>query len=260
MERAIDPIEQVPASDPRFSAELDRRIALEQAITTLLDACGVDRGHKDFTSTASRVARVWSQEFLSGFDMDPAKILGDPVEGEGESALVVVRGIPFHGLCPHHLLPYTGTATVAYLPAAKLAGFGRLADLVACFTRRLTLQERACNDVVDALVKNFVTPLIGAFGGIPDFSSLFFTVNNSRFGIGDFINALLSFLVIAAVVYFFIVLPVNKLMERYKPQEAVGPPQRECPHCLSKIPVSASRCAFCTQEVPPVEARAAAAR
>ncbi|MCY1055934.1 GTP cyclohydrolase I [Nannocystis sp. SCPEA4] len=135
-------------------AESDRRIALEQAITTLLDACGVDRGHKDFTSTASRVARVWSQEFLSGFDMDPAKILGDPVEGEGESALVVVRGIPFHGLCPHHLLPYTGTATVAYLPAAKLAGFGRLADLVACFTRRLTLQERACNDVVDALVEH----------------------------------------------------------------------------------------------------------
>jgi len=135
-------------------AVVDRRIALEHAIATLLDACGLDRGHKDFTSTPSRVARVWSQEFLSGFDMDPAKILGDPVVGEGESALVVVRGIPFHGLCPHHLLPYTGTATVAYLPDAKLAGFGRLADLVACFTRRLTLQERACNDVVDALVEH----------------------------------------------------------------------------------------------------------
>lgn len=135
-------------------AMVDRRPALEHAIATLLDACGLDRGHKDFTSTPSRVARVWSQEFLSGFDMDPAKILGDPVEGEGESALVVVRGIPYHGLCPHHLLPYTGTATVAYLPAARLAGFGRLADLVACFTRRLTLQERACNDVVDALVEH----------------------------------------------------------------------------------------------------------
>ncbi|MDC0717710.1 GTP cyclohydrolase I [Nannocystis bainbridge] len=134
--------------------ELERRIAIERAIAALLDACGLDRRHKDFTSTPSRVARVWSQEFLSGFAMDPAKILGDPVEGEGESALVVVRGIPFHGLCPHHLLPYTGTATVAYLPAAKLAGFGRLGDLVACFTRRLTLQERACNDVVDALVEH----------------------------------------------------------------------------------------------------------
>ncbi|WAS92877.1 GTP cyclohydrolase I [Nannocystis punicea] len=144
------------ASSKRAEQEpaIDRRIALEQAITALLEACGLDLRHKDFTSTPSRVARVWSQEFLSGFDMDPAKILGDPVEGEGESALVVVRGIPFHGLCPHHLLPYTGTATVAYLPDTKLAGFGRLADLVACFTRRLTLQERACNDVVDALVEH----------------------------------------------------------------------------------------------------------
>jgi GTP cyclohydrolase I len=135
-------------------AAVDRRLALERAIAALLDACGLDRGHKDLTQTPSRVARVWSEEFLSGFDMDPAKILGDPVEGEGESALVVVRGIPYHGLCPHHLLPYSGTATVAYLPTDKLAGFGRLADLVACFTRRLTLQERACNDVVDALVEH----------------------------------------------------------------------------------------------------------
>ena len=141
-------------SAPRKPAAVDRRLALEHAIAALLDACGLDRGHKDFTSTPTRVARVWSEEFLSGFDMDPARILGDPVEGEGESALVVVRGIPYHGLCPHHLLPYTGTATVAYLPAGKLAGFGRLADLVACFTRRLTLQERACNDVVDALVEH----------------------------------------------------------------------------------------------------------
>ena len=82
-----------------------RRLPLEHAIAGLLDACGLDRGHKDFTSTPARVARVWSEEFLSGFDMDPARILGDPVEGEGESALVVVRGIPYHGLCPHHLLP-----------------------------------------------------------------------------------------------------------------------------------------------------------
>lgn len=130
------------------------RAAIERAVAHLLDACGLDRTHKDLTGTASRVARVWSEEFLSGFAMDPAQILGDPVEGEGESALVVVRGIPYHGLCPHHLLPYIGTASVAYLPAGKLAGFGRLGDLVSCFTRRLTLQERACNDVADALMQH----------------------------------------------------------------------------------------------------------
>lgn len=133
---------------------VDRRVAVELAVASLLDACGLDRSHKDLTGTPARVARVWTEEFLSGFHMDPAQILGDPVEGEGESALVVVRGIPYHGLCPHHLLPYSGTATVAYLPAARLAGFGRLADLVACFTRRLTLQERACNDVVDAITQH----------------------------------------------------------------------------------------------------------
>lgn len=133
-------------------AAVDRRVAIERAVAGLLEACGLDRAHKDLEGTPTRVARVWSEEFLSGFDMDPAQILGDPVEGEGESALVVVRGIPYHGLCPHHLLPYSGTASVAYLPAAKLAGFGRLADLVSCFTRRLTLQERACNDVADALI------------------------------------------------------------------------------------------------------------
>lgn len=136
------------------SSAPDRRGALEQAVADLLAACGLDLTHKDLVGTPVRVARVWSEEFLSGFTMDPAQILGDPVEGEGASELVVVRGLPFHGLCPHHLLPYVGSASVAYLPQARLAGFGRLGDLVTCFTRRLTLQERACNDVADALIEH----------------------------------------------------------------------------------------------------------
>jgi large conductance mechanosensitive channel len=107
----------------------------------------------------------------------------------------------------------------------------------------------AFKDVVDALVKNFITPLIGAVGGVPDFSVLAFTINNSHFGIGAFINAVVSFMMIAAVVYFFVVLPVNKLIERFRSEEPVGRRQRDCPYCLSKIPVAALRCAFCTQEV-----------
>ena len=75
--------------------------------------------------------------------------------------LVVVRGLPFHGLCPHHLLPYTGTAAVAYLPDTRLAGFGRLGDLVTCFTRRLTLQERIGEGVVALL-----TSELGALGAL----------------------------------------------------------------------------------------------
>jgi GTP cyclohydrolase I len=126
--------------------------ALEAAIEAMLRACRLDLQHKDFVATPARVARVWAAEFLSGRHLDPAQILGDPVEGEAETELVVVRDIPYHGMCPHHLLPYIGRATVAYLPGTQLLGFGRLGTLVECFTRRLTLQERACNDIVDALM------------------------------------------------------------------------------------------------------------
>jgi large conductance mechanosensitive channel len=103
--------------------------------------------------------------------------------------------------------------------------------------------------VVQALVKDLISPLIGAFGGVPDFSALFFTVNNSRFLIGDFINAVLSFIVIAAVVYYFVILPLNRLVARFSPETPAATPTRECPECLSKIPVKARRCAFCTAEV-----------
>jgi large conductance mechanosensitive channel len=103
--------------------------------------------------------------------------------------------------------------------------------------------------VVQALVKDLITPLIGAFGGVPDFSALFFTINGSKFLIGDFINALLSFVVIAAVVYYFVVLPVSRLMERFAPEPPKPGPTRECPFCLSKIPQAARRCAFCTADL-----------
>jgi GTP cyclohydrolase I len=128
--------------------------AIEAAITELLRACGQELGHKDLVSTPTRVAKLWREQFLSGAAMDPAVILGDPVEGEGPTGLVIIRDLPYHGMCPHHLLPYSGRATVAYLPGTQLVGFGRLGDLVNCYTRRLTLQERACNDIVDALMRH----------------------------------------------------------------------------------------------------------
>ncbi len=103
--------------------------------------------------------------------------------------------------------------------------------------------------VVTALVSDLVTPLIAAIGGKPDFSALHFTVNNSTFKYGDFINALIAFLVIAAVVFFFVVLPVNKLMEKYLTKTPTEPVTRPCPFCLSDVPKAASRCAFCTSEL-----------
>ena len=114
--------------------------------------------------------------------------------------------------------------------------------------------------VVKALVESLITPLIGAFGGVPDFSELAFTVNGSRFAIGEFINALLAFVILAAVIYFFVVLPVNKLMDRFKSDEPIGPKTQECPHCLSKIPAAANCCAFCTRDVVVTESRAAGLR
>lgn len=110
--------------------------------------------------------------------------------------------------------------------------------------------------VVTALVKDLVTPLIAAIGGQPDFGDLDFTINSSRFAYGDFLNAVISFVIIAAVVFFLIVKPVNALMERFQTEKAVDEPTRECPACLSQIPYAARRCAFCTEEVGPEPAPA----
>lgn len=127
---------------------------LKAGVTGWLESTGLDLSHKDLAGTPQRVASLWREAFLGGYEMDPARILGDPVLGEAPTELVVVRDLPFHGMCPHHLLPYTGRATVAYLPDDALLGFGRLGELVRCFTQRLTLQERACNEVVDALMEH----------------------------------------------------------------------------------------------------------
>ena len=103
--------------------------------------------------------------------------------------------------------------------------------------------------VVAALVKDLITPLIAAIGGKPDFSALSFTINGSKFLYGDFINAVVSFLIIAAVVFFLVVKPMNALMDRLKPELPVKTRTRECPYCLSAIPVAATVCAFCTKDV-----------
>jgi large conductance mechanosensitive channel len=113
----------------------------------------------------------------------------------------------------------------------------------------------AFTTVVTALVKNLITPLIAAIGGEPDFSDLAFTINDSKFLYGDFINALLSFVIVAAVCFFLIIKPVNALMVRFKPDTPSDVKTRTCPECLSDIPIAATRCAFCTTVVgPPLDA------
>jgi len=104
----------------------------------------------------------------------------------------------------------------------------------------------AFGSIVTALVKDVVTPIIAAIGGQPDFSGIFFTVNGSKFMIGDFFNSVLSFVIVAAVIYFLVVIPMNKLMAKMKRGEKVDPSDKICPECLSAIPIKAKRCKFCT--------------
>ncbi len=106
----------------------------------------------------------------------------------------------------------------------------------------------AFGTLVAATVKDIVTPLIAAVGGNPDFSQLVFTINGSKFSYGDFFNALLAFLTVAAVVYFLVLKPVALLQARLVPKPPVTP-QRSCPECLSDIPEAARRCAFCTAQL-----------
>lgn len=108
----------------------------------------------------------------------------------------------------------------------------------------------AFNAVVQALIKDLITPLIAAAGGQPNFGALAFTVHKSTFHYGDFINSAFSFVIIAAVVYYIIVSPAARVTALATRRKAAT--ERDCPECLSSIPVGARRCMYCTSEIPPV--------
>src|SRR5215831_21279892 len=108
----------------------------------------------------------------------------------------------------------------------------------------------AFGGVVSSMTKGLLTPFIGALVKLPDFSNLKYKVRGSDFLVGDFLNAVISFVLIAAAVYFFVVVPVNWLMARmHKDEPAAAPTTKACPECLSEIPIKARRCAHCAQPV-----------
>lgn len=122
---------------------------------------------------------------------------------------------------------------------------GNVVDLAVAF-----ILGAAFNAVVNSLVKDVVMQFIAAAGGQPDFSALKINVHGTPIMIGNFLNATVSFLIVAFVVYFFMVLPINSLIARFKgPAPEVPPATKACPECLSEIPVGAKRCAQCTQIV-----------
>ena len=122
---------------------------------------------------------------------------------------------------------------------------GNLVDLAVA-----VVVGAAFGAVVAALVADIITPLIAAIGGKPNFGNLAFTINGSRFAYGDFLNQLVTFLLVSAVLFFLVIKPVNALMDALRTEPEVESPTRPCPECLSQIPRAASRCMFCTSEVP----------
>jgi large conductance mechanosensitive channel len=108
----------------------------------------------------------------------------------------------------------------------------------------------AFGTVVTSFVKDLLTPLLAAIVRAPDFSYISFKLNGSKFLIGDFVNAVISFVIIAAAVYFAVILPVNTLVARMSRQPPADPTTKRCPECISEIPIQAKKCAFCTSVQP----------
>ncbi|MDB5238181.1 MAG: large conductance mechanosensitive channel protein [Candidatus Kaiserbacteria bacterium] len=107
----------------------------------------------------------------------------------------------------------------------------------------------AFGTVVNALVKDLLTPFIAAIAKVPDFSSLVFTIHGSKFMYGDFLNAFISFLLVASAIFFFVIKPMNVIIARSRREPPADPTTKKCPECQSEIPLNASRCAFCTQPI-----------
>jgi large conductance mechanosensitive channel len=103
--------------------------------------------------------------------------------------------------------------------------------------------------LIASFVENLLTPLIAAIFGEPDFSALTFTINGSVFRYGAFINAVITFLTVAAAIFFFVVRPVNALASRAQSEPPADPASKKCPECLSEVPLEARRCAFCTTAI-----------
>jgi GTP cyclohydrolase I len=130
---------------------------MARAIRDFLDAAGIDMNHPQLVGTPERVAKAWSEELLDGYGSDPMDILKESFDAgetcaEPASEVVLAKDIPFHGLCPHHLLPFQGVAHIGYLPNQKLAPFSGLARIVDCFAHRLEVQETITRQVAEALV------------------------------------------------------------------------------------------------------------
>jgi GTP cyclohydrolase I len=127
---------------------------MQRAIRAFLDAAGLDLADPNLRETPARVTDAWADEFLDGYQRTAGAVLSErfPVSGASEREVVIVTGLEFRSMCPHHLLPYAGRAHLAYVPGTSVVGFGRLAALLDVFAHRLVLQEELARQVAQALV------------------------------------------------------------------------------------------------------------
>jgi GTP cyclohydrolase I len=140
---------------PRGRARRRRRAGPDRALILraarlLLEGIGEPSLRRDQRATPRRVAQTWTSEIVSGYRIDPDRVLGKTIPANGHD-MVVVRDIPFTSVCVHHLLPFQGTAHVAYVPGERLVGLSKITRAVDALARRLQLQERLTRQVVDAL-------------------------------------------------------------------------------------------------------------
>ena len=136
------------------------RPAMRRAVKDFLAAAGLKLNDPNLSQTPARVTEAWAGEFLDGYGKSAADVLGErfEVSKASQRELVVVTGLHFRSMCPHHLLPYSGRATVAYLPGKSVVGFGKLAALVDLFAHRLILQEELARQVALALKTHLKSP------------------------------------------------------------------------------------------------------
>lgn len=124
-----------------------------------LRGAGADVRDPHLRQTPQRVAAAWLDEFLDGYRTTPEEALGEKYPApEGDGGLVMVTELRFRSVCPHHLLPYVGTAHLAYMPGPSIVGFGRLTALLDCLAHRLVLQEDLARDVARALAQILESP------------------------------------------------------------------------------------------------------
>jgi GTP cyclohydrolase I len=133
---------------------------IRQAIRTILAEIGEDPDRSGLTGTPARVERMYA-ELTAGYAMQPQDVLNDAVFDVDYSEMVVVKGIPFHSLCEHHMLPFAGVAAVAYIPDARVLGLSKIPRVVDMYAKRLQLQERLTQEIADFLMDNLAPKGVG---------------------------------------------------------------------------------------------------